>query len=113
MISKELLTAIRNDEHIVVDLDLCELKDNKIGYLLDSKQWYYLNIYELAHKCKEWARNKDIFLRSFYDYEGAFCYISAPTCVDKIEIPKTGFCSETEVEAIIKASEYILEILDK
>ena len=58
--------------------------------------------------CKEWARDNEFFLRSFYDYEGAFCYISAPEWVDKIDIPKTGFCSDTEPEAIFKASEWIL-----
>ena len=68
-----------------------------------------INIYELAHKCKEWARDNDFFLRSFYDYEGAFCYISAPEWVDKIDIPKTGFSSETEPESIIEACEYILQ----
>ena len=58
MISKELLTAIRKDEHKVLNTDLNYIeKDNKIGYLLDNRQWYFINIYEFAHKCKEWLEN--------------------------------------------------------
>ena len=58
MISKELLTAIRKDEHKVLNTDLNYIeKDNKIGYLLDNRQWYFINIYELAHLCKEWLEN--------------------------------------------------------
>ena len=58
MISKELLTAIRKDEHKVLNTDLNYIeKDNKIGYLLDNRQWYFINIYEFADKCKEWLEN--------------------------------------------------------
>lgn len=49
--SKELLTAIRNDKYIVIDIDTSDIADSKIGYLLDNNQWYFINIYELAHKC--------------------------------------------------------------
>lgn len=58
MISNELLTAIRNDEHKVLDTDLKYLEeDNKIGYFLDNRRWYFINIYELSHRCKEWLEN--------------------------------------------------------
>lgn len=114
MISKELLSEVLGEKRVILDYEV-SIDETEIHYgHKDIDEDGFINIYELAHKCKEWARDKDIFLRSFYDYEGAFCYISAPTWVDKIEIPKTGFCSETEVEAIIKASEWILnEILHK
>ena len=116
MISKELLSEvfIKQVKAIIIDpKEDCTIGANELIICFDGyiQKW---NIHELAHKCKEWARDKDIFLRSFYDYEGAFCYISAPTWVDKIEIPKTGFCSETEPEAIFKACDWILnEILQK
>ena len=114
MISKELLTAIRKDEHKVLNTDFNYIEeDNKIGYFLDNRHWYFINIYELAHKCKEWARDNEFFLRSFYDYEGAFCYISAPVWANKIDIIKTGFCSDTEPEAIFRASEWILEQVEE
>ena len=105
MISKTLLTIVLGKTIIKL-----KLKNNKIVYVGGNTQKRKkINIYELAHKCKEWARDNDFFLRSFYDYEGAFCYISAPEWVDKINIPKTGFSSETEPEAIIEACEYILQ----
>ena len=81
-----------------------EVSGNPYNYITHDK----INIYELAHRCKERARDNEFFLRSFYDYEGAFCYISAPVWADKIEIPKTGFCSNTEPEAIFKACEWLL-----
>ena len=106
MISKELLSevvglccsvkSIRNSEVVYWF--------NCIGEVRESS----INIYELMHMCKEWARDNEFFLRSFYDYEGAFCYISAPEWVDKIDIPKTGFCSDTELDAVFKACEWIL-----
>ena len=81
-----------------------EVTGNPYNYVTHDK----INIYELMHMCKEWARDNEFFLRSFYDYEGAFCYISAPEWVDKIDIPKTGFCSDTELDAVFKACEWIL-----
>ena len=86
-----------------------EVTGNPYNYITHDK----INIYELAHKCKEWARDNEFFLRSFYDYEGAFCYISAPVWANKIDIIKTGFCSDTEPEAIFRASEWILEQVEE
>ena len=84
-----------------------EVTGNPYNYITHDT----INIYELAHKCKEWARDNDFFLRSFYDYEGAFCYISASEWTDKIDIPKTGFSSDTELEAIFKACIWIFKSL--
>ena len=70
MISKELLTAIRNDEHKVLNIDLNYLKeDNKIGYLLDNRQWYFIDIYELGHLCKEWLENNTHWDMMILGYE--------------------------------------------
>lgn len=129
MISTELLTEVLEHDSYDKDCDsfkILEIQDNEIlisycypyydNWSSDGmcdvsfkKAEYFMNVHELAHKCKIWARDNEFFLKSFYDYEGAFCYISAPAWVDKIEIPKTRFCSETEFEAIFKACEYILE----
>ena len=56
MISKELLEAIRTDDYKVLATDY-DKEDNKIGYLLNNSEhcegnWYYINIFELAFKCK-------------------------------------------------------------
>ena len=52
-ISKELLSEVLNHT-VILEIDI-DLEDSKVGYLLDNKNWYFINIYELSHKCKEWA----------------------------------------------------------
>ena len=119
MISKELLTAIRKDEHKVLNTDLNYIeKDNKIGYLLDNRQWYFINIYEFAHKCKEWAYTNKYRLSSgqhrlntkqehYINNQIAsyFCSVYYITNDDSdIQID-----ANTEPEAIIKACEWLLE----
>ena len=114
MISKELLTAIREDNYTVVDIDyFYEIEDKKIGYLLDNEQWYYINIYELAHKCKEWAvnfsPNKHALssyarwgdIRNYKKTNGS--YYICQHLVSGIQ-----FEAESEPEAIFKACEWIL-----
>ena len=124
MISKELLTAIRKDEHKVLNTDFNYIEeDNKIGYFLDNRHWYFINIYELAHKCKEWAfefrfDNKPTNNRYYMQrsgYEDKFN-------VEKQKREKLGymtltfgclghtktFYADTEPEAIFKACEWIL-----
>ena len=74
--SKELLTTIRNDKYIVIDIDTSDIADSKIGYLLDNNQWYFINIYELAHKCKEWAFKQGYSIVDGIDTIGnKICYI--------------------------------------
>lgn len=64
-----------------------------------------INIYELAHKCKEWANvTKGVYLSSGYDE------------MDKkweAMMMKFTFVADTEPEAIFKACEYILKNKDK
>lgn len=111
MISKELLSEVLKDKikRLIYSDFTYGIEDNYVLFAEDECVMFEINIYELGHICKEWARDNEFFLRSFYDYEGAFCYISAPEWVDKIEIPKTGFCSNSEPEAVFRACEYILE----
>lgn len=52
-ISKELLSEVLNHT-VILEIDI-DFEDSKVGYLLDNKNWYFINIYVLAHKCKEWA----------------------------------------------------------
>ena len=59
-----------------------------------------INIYELAHKCKEWAFDKMFFLSSGFDTDGAFC-------LDRMN--NKSFIAETEPEAIFKACQWVLE----
>ena len=111
MISKELLTAIRKDNYTVVDIDyFYEIDDKKIGYLLDNEQWYYINIYELAHKCKEWAYSQGcvLFSKIRLNSSLASCYFDAMGKHDYEDGYHNDFRAETEPEAIFKACEWIL-----
>lgn len=72
---------------------------------------YDINICELANKCKEWAfKCNDFILQSAFVPKGKFtsCYcivtknFSYPTL-------KENFHADTEVEAIFKSCQYILD----
>ena len=72
-----------------------------------------INIYELAHKCKEWALHKYYTVKSYYDHCGfAFVYLSSGVIdMRRYNIPR--FKSNTEPEAILKSCQWILENKDK
>jgi hypothetical protein len=53
-INKEVLESIRMDEYKILEI-IYDKEDKKVGCLLNNNQWYFISIYELAHKCKEWA----------------------------------------------------------
>ena len=101
MISKELLTAIREDNYTVVDIDyFYEIGDKKIGYLLDNKQWYYINIYELDHKCKEWAFDKGYTIVNGIGRLGEeVCYILQITRFSLDSYYEQGINYETPINA--------------
>ncbi len=106
MVSKELLSVIRADNHKVLNTDLNYLEeDNKIGYLLDNRQWYFINIYELAHKCKVWAHNKGYMLNT----------VILPAdnktwhCEDDYRKTRTTWKDDSEPLVIFKACNWILE----
>ena len=106
MINKELLSevlglccgvkSIRNSEVIYWF--------NCIGEVRESS----INIYELAHKCKEWA-----IIRQFYNV-ASLSYYTGHTCIIRQD-PMTFLNTElifragTEPEAIFKACQYIME----
>ena len=64
--SKELLSEILDIEEGYIELARCD-KDSTICYQYtrnantedESIEYHFVNIYELAHKCKEWALNKN------------------------------------------------------
>ena len=65
----------------------------------------YINIHELAHKCKEWALKQNHSLTSWaYKTDSAFCEIGSREDDDYMFFEAT-----TEVEAIFKACEWIME----
>lgn len=104
-ISKELLSKVLEYKVFAsISNDTNELKCLFVD--LDKSKELRINIYELAHKCKEWAWSKGYILRSeTSEYTGC--------CVYRRGI-KDGFITkniqtDTEIEAIFKACQWILE----
>jgi len=130
MISKELLSEVLKIKiEDIIDLKMfgkdlkyyekCLLKSCCDGRLSDNKDSIRksINIYELAHKCKEWAtENKYTILTEDMYPNGYFAYVLS----NKESIENYGYLCEhkvikdiphnkTEPEAIFKACQWILE----
>lgn len=69
-----------------------------------------INIYELAHKCKEWASTKGyiLFSKTRLSSSLASCYFDTMGIHDYEDDFHNDFRAETEPEAIFKACEWIL-----
>ena len=94
--SKELVSAVLGEEVKSVEL----WKENSIRYFAPKD--YIINIYELAHKCKEWSKDEVYYLESGY-INGAVCRVYLDLEDMKI------FWADTEPEAVFKACEWILK----
>lgn len=122
MISKELLSEILDKKAVVDDISNIELKENTITFIEDycdedEGSGFYrshtINIYELAHKCKEWALSKGHYISLIIDEDDKTkCrYVLNLSWNDEYEVDFV-IASEpydTEPEAIFKACEYIME----
>ena len=106
---------------VVLNIEIADITDNVIYkestkelkyYFVDSDGYYepeIMNIYEFAFKCKEWASKKGYELYSY----GKECFLYDTNelydCSEQLSQWSEWFGSDTEVEAIIKACEWILE----
>jgi len=124
MISKELLSEVlgknirsvyENEEKLNEYWGGEKLKQSEIAYTYATSEgqigWSeYLcdiNIYELAHKCKEWAKEHTI-VSAYYsedDKKGAWSCLHENLCTSGGET----FYADTEPEAIFKACQWIME----
>jgi len=115
MISKELLSEVLGFEcwNIKTAKDgALYVPNNSLGFEYKDHIAGLVNIHELAHKCKEWARGKDYSITSGNRNDGTLRY--DVLCVHKdtdIEEWDDFFSDmfDTEPEAIFKACEWILE----
>ena len=100
MISKELLNVVMPQFNFSDDMTMDE---NELVFLKDGEMHSDINIYELAHKCKEWAWEENrTNIWSSLDGENY--------CIARINsLEKKEFYSPTEPEAIFKACECILK----
>jgi hypothetical protein len=113
MISKELLSEVLGDNKIIGCSFTSEIGFDAIEYawigcraIDDCMEFIdYINIYELAHKCKEWASNKGIGLASWVEqYPDGACQLTW-----KAEYITIDFSADSEPEAIFKACQWILD----
>ena len=109
-ISKELLSEVLNYE---VDAFL-GINKNEIDYTCcrDENEGYIdisISIYEFAFKCKEWALKKEFIVHSSPTQKKEFTSIAQNFNMNQSYYGKNQFYALTEIEAILKACEWILE----
>ena len=114
MISKELLSEVLGVEVNIFDVD----KKNDLVFEYKNDGTYgdtdikinkdfigtYINIYELAHKCKEWALE-------LYELRSHLCDNKGHCIIYGLNYPREEFMfftEDTEPEAIFKACQWIL-----
>ena len=119
-IGKELLSEVLKSPVEIISIDeyKCMIRnstyfDNEqrgilYCYLYENEEIRFMSIYEFAFKCKEWALSKgysqlsgkdDIYEKS----EGFVCSVGSTTLLIK------DLYADTEIEAIIKACNWLLE----
>ena len=110
---KELLSEVLELKRI----DEIYIEDNILYFCELNKG---INTYELAHKCKEWAMNKGFQIISGLSDEPAYRKQDEKAYTKVLwyegddihrEYKDMYFMANTEVEAIIKASEYVLKAI--
>ena len=111
MISKELLSkvigldilAVYGEANSILTFKFDESCGNQIGR--EGK----INIYELAHECKEWAENKNHIIYSHIDRcHSPARQVGVATIGNQVFRGYYG-TNESEPEAVLKACEWILE----
>ena len=113
-ISKELLSEVLGSPVSYLNISCdnkCEVRHSTMfenyqegvayTYLYGNQETRFMSKYELAFKCKEWSYSRCCEIISYT--EG--CEIFQTQLDETIKY----FYAETEVEAIIKACEYILK----
>ena len=108
IISKELLSEVLG----IQILEVVPTKGNVIWYVF--KDCYegkdFINVYELAHKCKEWAKNQGYYLLSALVKSSGICMFDLSH--KKIDNYRNVTKRNTEPEAIFAACQWILDNKD-
>jgi hypothetical protein len=120
MISKELLSAVLNEEII----HIFDIENNELRFNTNPNDYTNsINIHELAHMVKEWAMSYEYYIYSRCRIKNRGASVSAVAVVIKrtlFSIPNLNHSDiksynkdKTEPEAIFKAGEWLLkEITD-
>jgi hypothetical protein len=117
MISKELITQILRVYPQYSKQDECtgnityEGKSSIIYFEVNSKMISQCNVYELAHKCKEWAMSKGFIILT---YGEAYYNVDVHYKCNNSKIGRMAFydTAQEEPEAIFKACQWILDNKD-
>ena len=127
-VSVELLSEVLGKE--VCWTEVLKIRPDHLRIHYDTERYLSkcedINIYELANKCKKWARNKGykimsgefdkgykIILGDFDNEKYNFvAMMNVYISIDATDYEKI-FQAETEPEAIFKATSYILELLNQ
>lgn len=111
-ISKELLSEVLKLEVVKHSLFNKSNKSFNITYMQSEdslkSSWMPINIYEFAFKCKEWAKNKEYIIHSSPTQKREHTAIVQSFDFNNSYYGENQFYALTEVEAIIKACEYVL-----
>ena len=95
MISKELLSEVLGIN--ITHTSMCK-GDNDL-FFVEEKGGRYINIYELAHKCKEWALSKGYQFKVYFQTNG----------IEEWQLGKCGYGWDLgRFENCIQACELIL-----
>ena len=106
MINKELLSEIekkRIKEFVIEKNELRYIIENDTNNIPDL---YFINIYELAHKCKEWADKLNIGIQSYIWFGTGVARTYAMS--GRFDLYSEHFAS-TEQEAIFKATQWVYD----
>ena len=111
-ISKELIIKVMDIKYPFSDV---QLNSNILSWLREDvyfEETVKINIYEFAYKCKVWVFNKyKIYLSSELGEDSEISLFW--TANFKIKKENKSFYGDTEIEAVIKASEYILKEINE
>jgi len=102
MISKELLSKVLGYKQP----DVIKLYGKTDVTLVFGDDMVSINIYELAHKCKEWAKRTGFMIESDNMNEARVYPTDENGWILKKEIE---FLEDSEPEAVFKACEWILK----
>ena len=106
-ISKELLSNVLNKQIFVV---FCDRDGKTIRYYNNPSELEEINIYELAHKCKEWACSKGYdCLSDTTTNMGCNSYLYEARKSMNRGVCLESFLGNMEYEAIFIACEWILD----
>lgn len=107
--SKELLSAVLNKEVTNIDQSCAESELKITAYFDDCRQVFTLNIYELSHKCKEWADNRGYTIVAYISGNKGWSELKYERNFKPVHSVTTA-SADSEPEAIFKSCQYILNI---